>query len=550
MKTNVISLLLLGLVFSFYCAIFCLAADPPATTKDNYNITMNDGTVLVGTIQIKQMGFNGSYGATDVSLGDVMSFSGGFLTLNDGSKLKGTFSSGSLTLETARGEMNLPFASITSIAKESAVASAVAATPAPASPTISSSGNGANLTGKVYDCFGKPLAGVSVSVQNTRFSATTDAQGNYSLGYVPGAIQVSYSKDGYYATSLTFQIATPSLYPVQDLILFKELPAKGIFFIGENDYVKSVNSIQLKNLESKQFSWAAANTENQHFIAGAPLLIKPAKDFRFVFNNKNSDSPVTTVLFRVQPGSPFVRRVQYGVGNIKFLGDQIKSGTVLQVGNFELWTGHLDAGFYVFVTQYNPELDNFTSFGEPCLYFRVGDEANAVDNAATEKPPENPTLMTTNANSSAVRQNANDGNSPTALRDKLWNDFKQKYPDSPYSSTATFKYRKSLAEAHEQTIQGIKHIFSVWKLQEETKPNDQSVCLVLAPAGLLAKATYPRTAILMLSQLDGGLVEMRVAFWIYPPNNPNPGIARQSLKVDSENLFVNLKGTLGEPVSQ
>src|ERR1017187_8766693 len=395
MKINAISFRLIGLMFSIVCAASCLAADAPATTEDNYNVTMNDGTVLVGTVQIKKVAFTASYGATDVSLGDIGSFSGGFLTLTDGSKLKGSFSSGNLTLETARGEMNLPFSSISSIIKSSLLPTAIAATPAPASPTISSSGNGASLTGKVFDCFGKPLAGVSVSVQNTRFSATTDAQGNYSLGYVPGAILVSYSKTGYYATSLTFQIATPSLYPVQDLILFKELPAKGIFFIGENDYVKSVNSIQLKNLESKQFSWANANTENQHFITGAPLLIKPANDFRFVFNNKSSDSPATTVLFRVQPGSPFVRRVQYGIGNIKFLGDQIKSGPVLQVGNFDLWTGHLDAGFYVFVTQYNPELDNFTSFGEPCLYFRVGDGANAVDNAATEKPPENPTMMTT-----------------------------------------------------------------------------------------------------------------------------------------------------------
>ena len=74
--------------------------------------------------------------------------------------------------------------------------------------------------------------------------------------------------------------------------------------------------------------------------------------------------------------------------------------------------------------------------------------------------------------------------------------------------------------------------------------------MVLAPAGLLAKATYPRTAVLMLSQLEDGLVEMRVAFWIYPPNNSNPALARKSLKVDSENLFVNLKSTLGETVSQ
>src|ERR1017187_6408175 len=118
MKINAISFRLIGLIFSVLCAASCLAADPPATTKDNYNVTMNDGTVLVGTIQNKKVAFSASYGATDVSLGDIVSFSGGFLTLNDGSKLKGSFSSVNLALETAGGELNLPFASITSIVKE------------------------------------------------------------------------------------------------------------------------------------------------------------------------------------------------------------------------------------------------------------------------------------------------------------------------------------------------------------------------------------------------------------------------------------------------
>jgi hypothetical protein len=392
---RLIILTLSGLLFVAAGLYSSKAAD---NTTDNYNVTMNDGTILVGAIQIKKVTFNANYGATDVSMGDVVSFSGGFLTLNDGSKLKGSFSNGNLTLETARGEMNLPFASISSITKSSAVTAAVLA---PASPTISSSGSAANLAGKVFDCFGKPLAGVSVAVQNTRFSTTTDEQGNYSLGYVPGTIQVSYNKDGYYATNLTFQIATPSPYPVQDLLLFKELPDKGIFFIGENDYVKSFNSIQMKNSESKQFSWTAANTENQYFVTGAAISIDNSDhDFRFVFNNENGDSPATTVLFRVQSGSPFLRRVQYGLGNIKLLGDQINSGTVSQIGNFKLWTGHLNPGYYLFVTEYNPELDNYTSFAEPCLYFSVGNGTGVSSDRAMANP--SGSLPTTDSNDSVI----------------------------------------------------------------------------------------------------------------------------------------------------
>ena len=136
-----------------------------------------------------------------------------------------------------------------------------------------------------------------------------------------------------------------------------------------------------------------------------------------------------------------------------------------------------------------------------------------------------------------------------ALRQRLWDGFRQRFSDSPYSGTATLKYSKNLAEAREETIQAVNHHMCAWKLQEESEPNRQTVFMVLAPAGLLAKIAYPRTGVLMLSQLQDGFVEMRAEFWVYPPINGNPDIARQSLEVQSENLFVNLEGTLGEPVS-
>jgi hypothetical protein len=106
------------------------------TTTDNYTITMKDGTVVVGAIQIRKVKFSASYGAVEVNLNDVMTFNDGFLTLNDGSKLKGSFSSGNLTLKTTRDEMNLPFESITSITKPSTVASMPPVAPPSATSTV------------------------------------------------------------------------------------------------------------------------------------------------------------------------------------------------------------------------------------------------------------------------------------------------------------------------------------------------------------------------------------------------------------------------------
>jgi hypothetical protein len=126
------------------------------TTTNSYNVIMKDGTVLVGGIQIKEVKFIASYGPIEVNLNDVITFNDGFLTLNDGTKLKGTFVDGNLGLKTTRGQMNLPFASITSISIPSASASQVSTATATSS-SIPSLGNGANLTGKEVESFSKML---------------------------------------------------------------------------------------------------------------------------------------------------------------------------------------------------------------------------------------------------------------------------------------------------------------------------------------------------------------------------------------------------------
>lgn len=323
------------------------------------------------------MTFNATYGATDVSLGDVVSFSGKFLTLNDGSKLKGNFSNDKLTLETAHGKMNLPFGSITSIVKASGVANPVAAAPAPASPTMSSSGNGASLTGKVFDIFGKPLAGVSVSVRNTRFSTTTDSQGNYSLGYVPGTIQVIFSKGGYYTGSLKLQIVTPSVYPVHDFPLFKELPGPGIFFIGESNYVASAASVQSKKSEIGPELQRIIETE--YFVSGTPAAIT-GRNGKFVFAIKfpEDNDNIEANLYRVSQGNVFLRQIPTGGGGFKRLADEVKSGrvgAVRDVGSLFVWEGSLDPGLYVFASKISTPYTYSEIMGHVLFYKCVSEKS-------------------------------------------------------------------------------------------------------------------------------------------------------------------------------
>jgi len=113
------------------------AADFQAA-KDKFNITMKDGTVFVGVIQIKTVTFKTGYGGSDVNLADLVSFGDGFLMLSDGSKLRGGFKSDNIVIVTARGEMTLPGDSIVSISRSSAPIPATNTGAAVASPPTSS----------------------------------------------------------------------------------------------------------------------------------------------------------------------------------------------------------------------------------------------------------------------------------------------------------------------------------------------------------------------------------------------------------------------------
>ncbi len=135
-----------------------------------------------------------------------------------------------------------------------------------------------------------------------------------------------------------------------------------------------------------------------------------------------------------------------------------------------------------------------------------------------------------------------------ALRTKNWHDFIRTFPETPFNSVVILNYQKNLTEVRDGTIRSVKRVLCVWKLQKETKPNDQTVCIVLAPAGLLSGIAYRRTAAIMLSQIEDGLVEMRVEFLEYPYPSSDPAIARDGLKINGDNLFVNLESSLGRPI--
>ena len=389
-------------LLAFAVSIICLALDtaravdddvkvvpnenrpaPTSLTADKYNIAMKDGTIVVGFIEIKGVKFNASYAVVDLNLADIVTFSDGFLTLADGSKLKGSFPAGNLAVKstTTRGEVNLPFESIASITKPSA---GVAPAPNAPSPAIASTGNEAKLSGKVIDCFGKPLPGVSVAVLNSRFATITDNDGNYSLGYVPGTIKVSYQKAGYYQTSLDLQIATAATYPVRDLQVFKVLPGKGVFFVGKNEYTAVAQcKVDAQTVENKGggnlLNPERESAQNIYSVKGQPTRIQNTQELTFLDSDGNHKS-----LCRVSPNRAFYKRRMFGIGlEFKHEYELIQeTGAQIAEGVFRRKMS-VSAGDYVFVSHTYATLAESLqmsvggTIGEPSYLFQVGNDTSS-----------------------------------------------------------------------------------------------------------------------------------------------------------------------------
>src|SRR5712671_2846387 len=84
----------------------------------------------------------------------------------------------------------------------------------------------AQIQGRVTEFFSeKPLADATVSIRGFRFEAHTDANGNYSIDYVPGSIELTAQKPGYVLLAdRSLNLATVARAPIEDLVMIKALP--------------------------------------------------------------------------------------------------------------------------------------------------------------------------------------------------------------------------------------------------------------------------------------------------------------------------------------
>ena len=151
-----------------------------------------------------------------------------------------------------------------------------------------SCGKKARIVGEVLDGFGKPLKDVTVSIEGTTFKVTTDGNGKYSVAYVPGKINVLFSKDNYTSATLEFNIATESKLPAQTVTLHKIPSEQGIFLFGDSDYIPlKKGKLSLKSKKFPKAGWGGAMSENNYIVIGEFVSIEKGTHLKFFDNDKN-----------------------------------------------------------------------------------------------------------------------------------------------------------------------------------------------------------------------------------------------------------------------
>ncbi|MEW6312989.1 MAG: carboxypeptidase regulatory-like domain-containing protein [Pseudomonadota bacterium] len=203
----------------------------------------------------------------------------------------------------------------------------------------------AEVTGEVLDNFGNPLSGATVKVLNTTFTATTNGDGHYAVGYVPGKIGIVISKEGYTSTQFSLDISTEAKYPAQPVTLYKLPSESGIVAVGVSDYVPLQKGKLSVTSQEFRFSWDKPLSENIYTVAGEFTALDGKPDLTFLDTNKNA-----LQIFAIAPAGVILRRTKKYMDTEDTATTLADSAVQVAPG---LWLRKvtLAAGKYAFVTR-------------------------------------------------------------------------------------------------------------------------------------------------------------------------------------------------------
>lgn len=142
------------------------------------------------------------------------------------------------------------------------------------------------IEGKVVDYYNHPVAGVNVSVQGTQFNSVTDATGGYSIGYVPGKVQLKFVKAGYVEASKIFDIATESTFPAEQTKLMQLPASAGVWFIGENGYIDiSIGNLIENKTQTSMGGWIPPINHLDINVSSNFTVLPSSRNYKFLISS-------------------------------------------------------------------------------------------------------------------------------------------------------------------------------------------------------------------------------------------------------------------------
>lgn len=167
----------------------------------------------------------------------------------------------------------------------------------------------------VRDNFNQPLPGVEVRVAGTQLKASTNGNGEYSLGYAPGKFSVIYAKSGYTDHSREFEVSESVEVPVDEVGLWKVPQNEGLSYMGSRDYITIESEAEPREIERLRgdglgrvstyvmighLSEVELIGEDGQY-GGAVFLIPANEDVVLLRANKTNPSDNDASLFDFQP---------------------------------------------------------------------------------------------------------------------------------------------------------------------------------------------------------------------------------------------------------
>jgi hypothetical protein len=224
------------------------------------------------------------------------------------------------------------------------------------------------MHGTVLDPFGDGVQGVVVDIVGTKFSATTDSDGNYSLDYAPGEFIVEFRKEGYTSASKTFKVSEKGPVPVEDVVLYPVPDEPGIYYLGEALEPTPVTRIERQDQQgamSARYKYYAANTEDRLTVPDGSVTFLDAVDGDQRLVAIRGDGLILDVTFYLM--SP---QIHYG----DFREDE---ATAFETENLWLREADLSPGMYAWVDIGGGPVLGSRAPGEKAYLFEVEGQGEA-----------------------------------------------------------------------------------------------------------------------------------------------------------------------------